>query len=143
MTRVEFYILEGGRGQDRYQLTCRIAEKAWKSGNRVLIHTGSLDEARHLDHLLWTYRDGSFVPHGLVGQADADLSPILIGHGTDAGGEHDVLINLAREVPAFFSTFERVIEPVDADPDYRASSRERYRFYRERGYPLKNRKIAQ
>jgi len=142
MTRVDFYILENTSGNDRYRLACRIAEKAWKSGNRVLIHTASVEEANHLDRLLWTFRDGSFVPHALLGQADPDMNPVLIGHGTDAGGEHDVLINLARDVPAFFSSFERVIEPVDDDPDHRATSRERYRFYRERGYPLHNRTIS-
>jgi len=34
----------------------------------------------------------------------------------------------------FFSRFDRVVEPVDADQAARAASRERFKFYRDRGY---------
>ena len=142
MTRLDFYILEDGAKDDRFRLACRIAEKAWETGHRVLIHTASAEHARRLDSLLWTFRDRSFVPHGLLGEADAALTGVLISHGTDAGDEHDILINLSDQIPPFFSGFERVIEPVDTDENVRAASRERYRFYRDRGYPLNNQRIA-
>ena len=142
MTRVDFYVVDEGAGLDRFRLTCRIAEKAWASGHRVLIHTGNETDARQMNELLWTFRDRSFVPHGLLGESDPSGTPVLVGHGTDAGGEHDVLINLADTVPAFFSSFERVIETVGGDPGSRVASRERYRFYRDRGYPLNNQRIA-
>lgn len=142
MTRVDFYILEDGAADDRFRLACRIAEKAWQSGRRVLIHTASADDARHVDGLLWTFRDRSFVPHGLLGEADPAVTGVLIGHGPEAGDEHDILINLSDGIPPFFSGFERVIEPVEPNEDARASSRERYRFYRDRGYPLNNQRIA-
>ena len=47
-----------------------------------------------------------------------------------------VMINLGLDVPEFFSRFERVLEIVDADPSARSKSRERYKFYRDRGYEL-------
>jgi DNA polymerase III subunit chi len=47
-----------------------------------------------------------------------------------------VLINLGAEVPQFFGRFERVAELVDQRPELLAQSRERFRFYRERGYEL-------
>ena len=37
-------------------------------------------------------------------------------------------------MPEFFSRYERMIEIVDANLERRAQGRERYRFYRERGY---------
>jgi len=46
------------------------------------------------------------------------------------------MINLGLEVPPFFSRFERVLEMVDGDAVQRAKSRERYKFYRDRGYEL-------
>jgi DNA polymerase-3 subunit chi len=46
------------------------------------------------------------------------------------------MINLAAEVPAFFSRFERVLEVVDGDASRRAQSRSRFKFYRDRGYEL-------
>lgn len=142
MTRIDFYILENGARDDRFRLACRIAEKAWEAGHRVLVHTASTEDARRIDGLLWTFRDRSFVPHGLLGEADAAVTPVLVGCGTDAGAEHEILVNLGNGVPPFFSAFERVIEPVDADPDTRMASRERYRFYRDRGYEIKDHRIA-
>jgi len=56
---------------------------------------------------------------------------------TGADPLHDgVLINLRAEQPPYFSRFERLIEIVSLDDEDRRLARERYRFYRERGYPL-------
>ncbi|MCU0970200.1 MAG: DNA polymerase III subunit chi [Gammaproteobacteria bacterium] len=134
MTRVDFYVLGPGAQGDRRLLACRLADKAWRDGHRVVVHCGSAEEARDIDRLLWVFRDQSFIPHGLLGSADPALNPILIGHGPDVGEEHEVLINLASDVPVFFGRFERVAEPVDGDPAARAASRERYKLYRDRGY---------
>jgi DNA polymerase-3 subunit chi len=134
MTQVDFYVLESlGRG-DRFELCCRLVEKAWGQGHRILVHCASAEEAQRMDRLLWVFRDQGFVPHGRLGQVDPALNPVLIAPTGESGDEHDVLINLAPEVPAFFSRFERVAEPVDADPAARAASRERFKFYRDRGY---------
>jgi len=141
MTRVDFYVLEAQARGDRYTLACRLAEKAWQKGHRVYLHTGSENEARHLDKLLWTYREGSFLPHGRFGEANAASNPILVGNDPGAGEEHDVLINLATEVPAFFSRFERVTETLDQDPQIRQAGRNRFRFYRDRGYAPETHKI--
>jgi len=117
MTRVDFYILAEHSRENRYSLACRLADKAYQKGHRVLLHTASEEEARHLDRLLWTFRQGSFVPHGLTNKADPAMTPVLISHGEDAKAEHDVLINLHPEVPEFFSRFERLIEPIDHRDD--------------------------
>jgi len=111
-------------------------------GHRVVIHTRSAEEARHVDRLLWTFQEQSFVPHGLLGECESEITPILIGDAEQAHDEHDVLINLAMEVPTFFSRFSRLAECVDNDDVARTASRERYRFYRDRGYPLSLHEIA-
>ena len=142
MTKVDFYILRDNAEGDRYRLACRVAEKARLGGHRVVIHTRSAEEARHMDRLLWTLQEQSFVPHGLLGEAEPAINTVLIGDAEQAHEEHDVLINLAMEVPTFFSRFERLAECVDNDEDARSASRERYRFYRDRGYPLNLHEIA-
>ena len=142
MTQVDFYILDEQASQDRFFLCCRIAEKAWKNNHRVMIQTTSEQEAHHLDKLLWTFRDQSFIPHALLPVADSETTPVIIGWSSDAGEERDILINLADEIPAYFSRFERVIEPVDNNANRREISREHYRYYRDRGYPLNNRTIS-
>ncbi|GAB4361861.1 MAG: DNA polymerase III subunit chi [Gammaproteobacteria bacterium] len=136
MTRIDFYVLpENGSGGPE-QLTCRLAEKAYSRGHRIFIHARDRDQAQQLDDLLWTYRQESFLPHALCGDELADESPIQIGHDTEPSGHCDVLINLSGEVPGFFSRFERVAELVGSDPGARERSREAFRFYKDRGYPL-------
>ena len=135
MPSIDFYTLEPASPGDRYLLTCHLVEDLYQDGARVLIHCPETERARHLDRLLWTYRQESFIPHGLVGQVDPELTPILIGADLGRQTEATVLINLAAEVPAEFARFERVCEPVDQDPAVRAAARLRFRYYRDRGFP--------
>lgn len=142
MTRIDFYILPQAAERERALFACRLAEKAWLQDYRIFIHTGSDAAARELDELLWTFRAGSFLPHAL---ADADPGefppPVLIGHDREPETHTDLLINLAPEVPAFFSRFARLAEVLDQQPELLAGGRERYRFYQERGYPLHSHKL--
>ena len=136
MTQVDFYVLDERATGNRFTLACRLSEKIYHQGRRIYIHTGSDEETRHMDRLLWTFRQGSFIPHGTSGQCDPAVTPVIIGHQDDAGDEHDVLVNLSPAVPGFFSRFERVAELIDKEPQVVNAGRERFRFYRDRGYPL-------
>ena len=138
MTKVDFYILASG---SRERTACKLSEKAYSLGNRVYIHTETVKQTQQIDELLWTFRDGSFVPHEQY-QADAsDNCPILIGCAENPDTECDVLINLAGEVPLFFSRFLRVAELVGTDATTKAQGRDRFRFYRDRGYPLETHEL--
>ena len=72
MTRIDFYSLTEDSGGDRFLLTCRLVQRARGDGLRVYIETADAPTARQLDRLLWTFRDESFLPHGLVGETDPD-----------------------------------------------------------------------
>lgn len=139
MTKVDFYILETPSAQQ--QFVCRLAEKAWQQGHRVYIHTRDASQSQQLDDLLWTFRDGSFVPHTLDDDTEAERAPIHIGHNGEPRHHDDVLINMDRTVPLFFSRFKRVAEVVGGDEEERQAGRERFRFYRDRGYPLDSHNI--
>ncbi|WP_296806241.1 DNA polymerase III subunit chi [Thiocapsa sp.] len=141
MTRIDFYSLDGNSDGDRFLLACRLVERIRATGARVLIHCPDPEQARHLDRLLWTFREDSFLPHGQVGQTDPELTPILISGDGVPDSEDQVLINLSSEVPEFFSRFERLCEPIDHDPGARLAGRERFRYYRDRGYPLEHHQI--
>jgi DNA polymerase-3 subunit chi len=145
MTQIEFYTLEPTSPGDRYLLVCRLAERALGLGLRVLIHCSDGDQARHLDRLLWNYREDSFLPHGPVHRADPPtdlgLTPILIGQDGTPETEDQILVNLTPGVPGFFERFQRVWEPLDQDPETLAAGRDRFRAYRDRGYPPEHRKV--
>ncbi|MFK8031151.1 MAG: DNA polymerase III subunit chi [Gammaproteobacteria bacterium] len=142
MTRVDFYVVADESDTARLNVACRLAEKAHVHGHRVHVHTESAAQAKSLDGYLWTYRDGGFVPHALI---DDELitrypgaAPILIGHGQEPVADTEILINLANSVPDFFSRLDRVMEVVGGDAPTRATARERFKFYRDRGYDLKS-----
>lgn len=137
MTRVDFYLLQNGVDvEDKMRAACKLADKAFRQGHGVYLHTADDSAAQRLDDLLWTYSDDSFVPHALYRAEPAPPSPVLIGSAPPPPAAHDVLLSLGAEVPEFFSRFERVIELVGSDDADKARSRERFRFYRDRGYPL-------
>jgi len=139
VTRVDFYILKSDHDEARLELACRIANKAMQQDHHVFINSASEQECKRLDDLLWTFSQGSFVPHRIVTAEPNELpeEPVLIGHATEPTTQYwNLMINLADEVPAFFSRYERVAELVDGAQARREQGRERYRFYRDRGYPL-------
>lgn len=140
MTRIDFYVLSSGGAQHRGVFACRLAEKAVGQGMNIYVHTSGPGETSQLDELLWTFRDGSFLAHLTVEEAKrADpegLTRILIGHEGCPDNLDGLLINLDSDVPQFFSRFERLAEIVGDDDAARHDARERYRFYRDRGYQL-------
>lgn len=142
MTQVDFYILEKGGDPARMDFVCRLAEKASGSGQRVYIHAEDAAQSEQLDALLWQFRDDSFVAHQSAGGEGDDIAPVLLGHDHEPDASREVLINLASEVPPFFSRFERTLEVINEDPALREAGRARYSYYKDRGYPLRHHKIG-
>lgn len=136
MTRVDFYVLGDHDATGAEVLACRLTEKIYKLGHQVYVHAESEDQAERIDALLWTFRAGSFVPHARRGEEGEDEAPVLIGSGVEPDPHNQVLVNLAAEVPGFFSRFERVAEVVAGEADHRTRARDKFRFYRDRGYEL-------
>ncbi len=137
MAKVNFYILSASGEIARQQFACRLAEKAYKLDNKVHIHVSAPESASRLDDLLWTYRDGSFVPHELIANASGPPeSPVTIGCDQFPPGEFDLLINLGDIIPDEADAFPRVAEVVTSDEECKSLSRQRFVDYRERGHTL-------
>ena len=96
----------------------------------------------------WMICSGPTVPavlcpiNNLGHRTDPDC-PVLIGHADAPEGLNQVLINLDMAVPLFFSRFERVVEIVNQDEIQRQQARERFKFYRDRGYDLHTHNLNQ
>ncbi|AHE97533.1 DNA polymerase III subunit chi [Thioalkalivibrio paradoxus] len=140
MTRVAFYLLAARDEQARRLFACRLARKVSRMGHRVHIHTPDAGSTDEMDRLLWTFEDIAFLPHG-TDVNDPD-SPVTVHDQAAPADRCDVLINLAPEVPEYFGRFERVADLIGSDPAARARGRERYRFFKERGYPLEHHEIG-
>ena len=140
MTSVDFYF----NAADPLQVACRLAGKAAAQGKHMLIYAPEADTASRIDRMLWTWPATGFVPHCALHDALAADTPVLIAPGgDDTPPRCDLLLNLSRACPPHFERFERLLEVVGGEDEERNAGRERYRFYRERGYPIANHDLAQ
>ncbi len=85
--RVDFYVLPDAVPDGLLRLACRLTEKAWGVGHPVYLHAPSVAVAQRVDDLLWSFRQGSFVPHARLQDALPPTPPILIGEGVGPGAE--------------------------------------------------------
>lgn len=142
MTRIDFYILADDADEAASDVVaCRLAGKAFGLGHAVYLHARSDEHATHLDELMWTFQQGSFVPHmrATLWQSPGEgvPAPVLLGFDGQPPDEHwDLLINTAGSVPMFFSHYKRVAELVAPGEQARNIGRQRFQFYRDRGYEL-------
>ncbi|MDH3274993.1 MAG: DNA polymerase III subunit chi [Gammaproteobacteria bacterium] len=142
MARVDFYLLKQTGLPSRQSFACRLAEKAYRLENTVHIHVGDRAGAQRLDELLWTFRDGSFVPHHTISESGSQQdSPVTIGCSEVDVPKRDLLINLSDEVPAFAKAFPRVAELVTSDEDCKQLSRKRFAAYRDQGHTLETHNV--
>ena len=138
MTRIDFY----QTSDEVMAFACRFIAQVYRKGHQIYVHAASEAEATQLDTQLWTFQAESFVPHGLQSATkDNTRVPIKIGYSQQHAQQHEktqqaVLINLSAEIPPCFTQFERVAEVVPADKKSRATARQHYEFYREKGHKI-------
>jgi len=138
MTEVEFHFNVG----DKLAYSCRLLRKARAGGAKIMV-TAEPNLLAQLDQMLWTFSNTEFLPHC---RADADpatlvLTPIVLATSPSdppfTGCPHGVLVNLGQVVPEGFERFERFIELVSSAEEDRLSARQRWTYYKDRGYVLK------
>lgn len=139
VTRVDFYVIPSADPSARLQVACRLAEKAWRQGMQVYLHCADEAQRSELDGRLWSFRGEAFIPHSLA-EEDAE-APVALGLGEPPGNHRDLLINLTLEAPGFVANFSRVAELVVEEPAIRQAARDKFRFYREQGYPLQDHRL--
>lgn len=142
MTRIDFHF----NAPSKLAYACRLARKARAAGNLLVFYSDDGSLLAALDRDLWTFSPLDFLPHCFANDPLAGVTPILLAGASKSGAEefahHDVLVNLDRAQPEFFSRFERLIEIVEADEEDRVAGRERWKFYKDRGYALTRHDLA-
>ncbi len=138
MTQIDFYT----HVNDKLQTVCQLVAKAYERKLKVLVFTPDSSTSSTLDNMLWTSSAIGFLPHAIAGTQIAAETPIIIDHQGETLNHDDVLINLRPEWPPFFSRFQRLIEVVSVEENDRLAARERYTFYRDRGYPIKSHNLS-
>jgi len=136
--RVDFYVLDTAEERALLLMACRLVEKAYLAEQTVYVHCDDAAAAAALDDLLWTYSDRSFVPHALAGVDGS--APVRIGSAEPVAAQ--VLVQLACVAPAFYASYERIADFVDADPKRRDDGRRRFAWYRDQGVRPETHKVG-
>ena len=134
-SRVDFYIIEDPSPTARLKLACKLAEKAYLSAQSVLVWHTDPAELRVFDEMLWSFNDGSFVPHDTLpdnGVPNTE-SPVFLSAGVALSANVDIIINLAPDLPPCLPHTRRVAEIIDGDDSRRRAGRARFKAYRELG----------
>ncbi len=139
MTQIEFF----HNAPDKIAAATELIGELYRAGRRVLVYAPSAETAARIDRQLWVQPATGFIPHCSADSALAAETPIVIGATLDDIGHDDVLVNLDGELPSAFSRFQRVVEIVDTSEQDRQPARNRFKFYRERGYALSTQDLSQ
>lgn len=114
-----------------------------QNGVRTVISLPDAATCDALDKLLWHYPATAFIPHCRSDAKDAETMPVMLNNGGDKFPHHDLMISLHNECLPYFSRFERVIEIISTDAEDSRMGRERYKFYKDRGYELRHIDLSQ
>lgn len=132
MTSIDFH----HGANDKIQAACRLIGDLYAGGRKVLVYAPDGSLAAQVDRQLWVQPATGFVPHCRLGDALAAETPVVIGGSLEDAAHHDVLVNLDGDLPPAFSRFELLVEIVGTDEADRGPARERFKFYRDRGYAI-------
>ena len=79
MTEILFYHLQR---QPLEAVLPPLLERSLERGWRVVVEFGSVERAESFDALLWTWRDESFLPHGLSRDPNVASHPVVLASET-------------------------------------------------------------
>ncbi len=115
MTEILFYHLEQ---RPLEQVLPLLLEKTLARGWRAVVEVGNNERAHALDESLWTFRDDSFLPHGLDGSEADNLQPIILSTGAGNPNNADVRFFVERAVPRMAENYQRLVYIFSGhDPD--------------------------
>lgn len=114
MTEVGFYHL---RTTPLERALPRLLERAFADGHRVVVLAGSAERVAHLDGLLWTYSEASFLPHSSARDGNAARQPIFLTERDENPNGATMVVLLDGAQSASLATFARCCDMFDGNDD--------------------------
>ena len=111
---VWFYHLER-TGLD--QALPELLDKTMQRGWRAIVRSASPDRLEHLDGWLWSYRDESFLAHGLADEPMADRQPVLLTTASDNPNGAQALFLIDGAEPGDLDGYTRALILFDGKDD--------------------------
>lgn len=115
----------------------KLIERAWTQGRRILVRAGSAERVEHLNTILWTYEEASFLPHGSVRDGHAAAQPIWLTHLGENPNGAEILMLVDGVEAEDLGSFARCADLFDGNDDGAVeAARGRWRRAREAGHAL-------
>jgi len=138
MTTIDFYT----HCANRFEVTSKLVAKAWAHHGSVRVLTDGEASTVELSRFLWMSPAIGFLPHCRLANPLAPETPILVDHALEHQGPAAVLINLHPAPPPFFSRFERLAEIIGTAEEDATAGRERWKYYKARGYEVRSHDLS-
>jgi len=115
----------------------RLLERALAQKLRILVRAGSAERVEHLNALLWTYDDASFLPHGSARDGNGADQPIWLTHRDDNPNGATMLVLTEGLEAEDIGDFARCADLFDGNDEAAvAAARDRWRRARDAGHAL-------
>lgn len=114
-----------------------LLERSVARGWRASVQVGSDERLNALDTVLWTYRDDSFLAHGLETEPNAQEQPILLTAGLSNTNDSQVRFVLDGAEPPDFAGYERGVILFDGhDEEQLTAARGYWRALKDSGHAV-------
>lgn len=111
-----------------------LLEKTLARGWRAMVRAGAAERIEHLDGWLWSYRDDSFLPHGVDHEPFADRQPILLTTQMENANDAQALFLIDGADAGPLEAYERCILLFDGrDEAALAQARRQWSSFRKEG----------
>ncbi len=133
MTEIRFYHFEK---QTLEQALPLILEKAYKTGQKIVVRLADEKEVEKINTILWTYKTDKFLPHGSKKDGHPNQHPIWITHKNENPNKATILISAQNvqesEEKNDLNTFNLCCEMLDGRNEKEIkSARKRWKTYKE------------
>ena len=129
MTEIIFYT----GVNDRFEWLARTSQNILARNKTAILLVAASDQSLVCEKL-WTHADSSFISN--CEEELASNGRLIIGSPLGLE-DREVCINFIEDIPLDFSSYKYLLEYVPEEASSRQAARRKYKWYQDRGYPLK------
>jgi DNA polymerase-3 subunit chi len=115
----------------------RLIERAWSQGYRIVVRAASPERVEHLNAVLWSYEEASFLPHGSARDGNPEVQPIWLTHRDENPNNASMIVLVDGLEAENLQSFSRCADLFDGNDVIAVeAARGRWRRVREAGHDL-------
>lgn len=146
MTRIDFYF----NVPKQLNFACRLIRKVLYDSKAnqeepIIVFCPESSKFDDFDDLLYSFSGVDFLPHVFVGSPQEKKTPIIMSRSPwlpDLPRKPNLLLNLDDNICEVFGSFDRVVEIVGIAENEKSHAREKFIFYRDRGFEIHNHDVS-